>query len=367
MKLIFTTVVSIITIILLATHYGFYKLTLVLFALGGTGAANWYFWILMFLAISFPLSNILVINRDNVFTRAYYYLSALWIGAFAYLLAGAVVAALLSIIFSVVGLPPFSPRWALAILALMMLVVIYAYRNAMIPRVKRVQVPISNLPDIWKQRRIVFVSDIHVGAILRRGFLQKVVNEINRLEPSLVLIGGDLFDGGGSKISSLIEPINELAPELGIFMITGNHETYIRQEIAVAAIKSTSIRLLRNEVVDIDGVQLVGIDYPTPGRPNNPEELLKQLDRKKPTILMFHEPRRIGLFKKYGVNLHLAGHTHRGQIWPFNHLTKLVYKGLDYGLHTDGDFNLYCSCGVGTWGPPFRTMSRSEIVLLELN
>jgi hypothetical protein len=252
------------------------------------------------------------------------------------------------------------------VIGLGLIVAAFAYCNANFPEIKIINVKLKNLPEAWKTRRTVFISDIHLGAILRMSFLERVVGRIKELKPDILLIGGDLFDGGGSDLRALIEPINQLTPEFGCFMVTGNHETYIHHRSAVDAIESTRIRLLQDEIVELDGVQLVGIDYPRPGRNNNPEDVLKKLDRDKPTILLYHEPRRVALFKKYGVNLHLAGHTHRGQIWPFNYVTRLVYKGLDYGLHTDGDFNLYCSCGVGTWGPPFRAGSRSEIVLMRL-
>lgn len=366
MRLIFSIVVSVITIILMGAHYGFYKLTVVILELGGTSFADRYFGIVMFLGLSFTLSNLLVFSRDNLLTRVYYTLSAIWTGSFFYVLLAALTAGLLTILLPLTGLPGLNPAGALVVITLAVPVLLFAYRNAMMPRVKRIGVRIRHLPDSWRRRRVVFVSDLHIGAILRRGFLRRVVNRIKQVDPDLVLIGGDLFDGGGANMASLITPIDEIKAELGVFMITGNHETYIHQESALNAINSTQIRLLQNKVVELEGLQLVGIDYPSPGNKDDPEEVLRQLDSDMPTILLYHEPRKTDLFKKYGVNLHLAGHTHRGQIWPFNYITKLVYKGLDYGLHTDGDFNLYCSCGVGTWGPPFRTASRSEIVVVEL-
>ncbi len=366
LRWLFLIVVTIIAAILLGAHYSFYRITVALFGLDSGPGVNLYFWIMMALAISFPVSNLLVVGLDSFLTRAYYFLSALWIGAFFYLLLGAVVAGIVSLLSIAFGQTPLPHTIALLIMGISVLVIVVAYRNAMVPQVKTIRVTIAGLPEIWRKRSVVFISDIHLGAILRSGFLQRVVSRIDSLNPDLVLIGGDLFDGGGSNMNKLLEPLDQLQPELGIYMITGNHETYIHQQAALEAINSTRIRLLQNEYVEIDGLQLAGVEYPAMGEKSDPEEMLQRLDRNKPTILMFHEPRRVELFKKYGVNLHLAGHTHRGQIWPFNHITRLVYKGLDYGLHTDGEFNLYCSCGVGTWGPPFRTMSRSEIVLLEL-
>ncbi len=102
------------------------------------------------------------------------------------------------------------------------------------------------------------------------------------------------------------------------------------------ALQSTNVRILRDEIVDLEGVQLVGIDYLTIGNPAKLDSIVAQINPAQPSVVLFHEPRFVEIMKKAGVSLQLAGHTHRGQIWPFNYISKRVYNGLDYGLYTDG-------------------------------
>jgi predicted MPP superfamily phosphohydrolase len=148
---------------------------------------------------------------------------------------------------------------------------------------------------------------------------------------------------------------------------------------------------LDNEVVDLEGLQLVGISFPPfegPRAAKNPIQLKGELDEGKPSILMYHTPTDVGHTKnnprerhyetywtpntrfafarENGIDLQLSGHSHKGQLFPFGFITRLTYKGYDYGLHKEGAFTLYTSSGVGTWGPPMRTGCTPEIVVITL-
>ena len=157
-------------------------------------------------------------------------------------------------------------------------------------------------------------------------------------------------------------------------------------------IKTTDFKVLDNEVIDIEGLQIVGISFPEYQMKNDVRHLLTEsgsYDPGKPSILLYHTPTNIeehhtdrgsqqantywfpdtsmDLAKEVGIDLQLSGHTHRGQLFPFGLLTKLIYKGYDYGLHEDDGFQIYVSSGVGTWGPPMRIGAQPEIVVIRLS
>ena len=160
-----------------------------------------------------------------------------------------------------------------------------------------------------------------------------------------------------------------LDPERGIFFITGNHENFLGTDQVFAAFQNTRVRILQDQVVDVDGLKVIGISYPKRGENKDVVGVLHSLEKYfagKPNVFLFHAPVHIEEFKNSGVNLQLSGHTHRGQIFPFRYITELVYKGHDYGLYRMGDYTLYTTNGAGTWGPAMRTGNTPEIVVVTL-
>jgi predicted MPP superfamily phosphohydrolase len=268
----------------------------------------------------------------------------------------------------------------------------YGFRKARNPVLTRIGVKIEGLPEQWRNKTIVQLSDVHLGAFQGTGFFSKIVERVNNLHPELVLITGDLFDGMGGDLPSFIPLLNSLEAVSGVFFVTGNHEGYLGLKEPLQVLEQTKIKVLDNEVVDIQGLQIVGIPFPERGNDNKAVALLTEdssYDPNKPAILMYHTPTNIGesqqdrasqrrgiywsvgtnitLAKKAGIDLQLSGHTHHGQFFPFVYLTGIIYAGRDYGLHQDGTFQLFVSSGTGTWGPPFRTGCVSEIVAIELH
>lgn len=130
-------------------------------------------------------------------------------------------------------------------------------------------------------------------------------------------------------------------------------------------IKNTGVNIIDNEVVDFQGIQIVGVSYHMV--PEHLEQELSKLnlDKNKPTVLMYHEPRDSEVANKFGVDLMLSGHTHNGQLFPFNLFVLMVYPKI-YGVYDIGDMILRVSSGTGTWGPPMRLGSNNEITFLDL-
>jgi hypothetical protein len=235
---------------------------------------------------------------------------------------------------------------------------------------KNIDVKIKNLPARWKNKKIIQISDVHLGQVNQKEFLEKIVSKINLVSPEMVLITGDLFDGMDGILASVLQPLKKIDPPKGIFFITGNHETYLGLNNIFKEIKKTPIKVIRNEVLSISGLKIIGIDYPEQGEKSDiisKLELLKKDYFGKPNILLHHTPVNISQIKKMGINLELCGHTHNGQIFPFDLITKLIYRNYNYGLYSSGNYTLYTTNGVGTWGPTMRLGNIPEIVVITLN
>ncbi|MBS2014094.1 MAG: metallophosphoesterase [Deltaproteobacteria bacterium] len=233
--------------------------------------------------------------------------------------------------------------------------------------VARVKVTIDKLAKARSGYRIVQISDVHVGPTIGRGFIEDVVARINALEPDLVAITGDLVDGSVEELAEHVAPLGKIRAKDGVFFVTGNHEYYSGAEAWLAHLGKLGIRALRNERVRIggdEGFDLAGIDDPT----SSLSDLRKALagrDAARACVLLAHQPRAIGLADELGVDLQLSGHTHGGQMIPWNFLVRLQQPFVA-GLHKLARAQIYVSRGTGYWGPPMRVGAPAEITEIEL-
>ena len=213
------------------------------------------------------------------------------------------------------------------------------------------------------------LSDVHLGRILGADFLSRVVAKVNAQNPAMVLITGDLFDGADGNLEELVAPLNRLVAPQGIYFVTGNHETYLGVQRSCAALRNTPVRVLADECVVIDGLQVIGISYPERGHALGFAEKMAKLpgfDPALPSILLYHSPTQVAEAKAAGINLQLSGHVHQGQIFPLQFITRLMFGRYYHGLHTEGDYTLYTTSGAGVWGPTMRTGNHPEIVVIHL-
>jgi predicted MPP superfamily phosphohydrolase len=158
----------------------------------------------------------------------------------------------------------------------------------------------------------------------------------------------------------------------GSYFVAGNHEYYLMKKDAAdfaKSLKEVGVRVLHNEKIDLDGVQLIGIDDKSASEKGNLAKIFDDMtiDGSKPSIFLRHAPFDLDLTAQKGFSLALFGHTHQGQIFPLNLLTSKIYNGYDYGLKSHGSMQIYTSSGVGTWGPPLRLGTKSEIVVIEFS
>ncbi len=247
----------------------------------------------------------------------------------------------------------------------------YNIYNAYNIKIKNISIPMKNLPDFWKGKKIIQLSDVHLGNINGADFMQKVADLTNAQKPDAIVITGDLFDGMDGNLTPLIAPLNSLKAPEGIYYVTGNHEIYLGLDKVLQIISQTDIQFIDDRVVHKDGLQFAGISYGQDLQPQDIKSILeadKNYDKNMPTVLLYHIPlpSKIEEAQQMGVDLQLSGHTHVGQLLPFKLITEIVYKGYDYGLHKIGDFYEYTSSGVGTWGPPMRSGNNPEIVSITL-
>jgi len=239
--------------------------------------------------------------------------------------------------------------------------------NANWTRVRRISVKLPNLPELWRGRVAALVSDLHLGHVKNLGFVRRIVRLITRLRPDVVFIAGDLYDGTAVDIWRLAEPLGALSAPLGSFFVAGNHEEFRDHTHYLQAVSRSGVRVLNNEKVTIDGLQIIGVHYSDATDAQHFRKVLRStgVDRKEPSVLLTHAPDRLRVSEEEGISLQLSGHTHRGQFFPFTWLTKRIYGQYVYGLKRLGKMLVYVSAGAGTWGPPLRLGSSPEIVLIQ--
>lgn len=321
---------------------------------------KWLFW---FSGLSFPaamlLSRLLKIHLLN-------YYAFVWMGVIAISFFIFLVQRLLALIFS-----SHAKALAIGALAVIGIISLISLINGLgFPRVKRVTIPMKNLPQQLSGFSIVQLSDVHLEAYSSKKRLARIVDKINSLKPDLVVITGDLIDGNICEEPSFCLQLKRLDAAHGVLAITGNHEFYAGLDIFKEMAKQSNIKILRNKTITIaDTLQIIGLDDDAgkqfgikgPGL----DALIKTCDQNKPIILLFHRPLRFDEAAAKGVDLQLSGHTHAGQIPPADIMVWLIYK-YPWGLYKKGDAYIYTSSGTGLWGPPMRFLSRNEIVYITL-
>lgn len=242
------------------------------------------------------------------------------------------------------------------------------------PAVRKVEIPLKNLPASFDGFTIAQISDLHVGPMIDRAYAQNVVDITNGLKPDLIALTGDFVDGSVDDLSEHVAPLAELHAPHGKYYITGNHEYYSGVEAWIEKFKSLGARVLLNEHEVIrrgDGaVVLAGVtDYSTRTMPAphacNVDQSVAGAPQGLIKILLAHQPATYKMAHAAGVDLQLSGHTHAGQYFPFSMFIGLVQRYYK-GLNRHEAMWVYVNVGTGFWGPPLRTALPSEITLITL-
>jgi uncharacterized protein len=323
--------------------------------------------VLALLSVSFVVASLLAWRSSHVVVRVLYRISAVWLGflSFCFLAACSFWAVYAG--GRLVGLHPNGRVLVALFFGLAVLASLYGVINAAWTRVRRVAVKLPNLPESWRGRVAALVSDTHLGHVRGARFLQRIVTTLTRLQPDIVFIAGDMYDGTVAKVHELAAPLAKLVAPFGLYFVAGNHEEFSDSNKYFDAVKQSGVRVLNSEKVTVDGLQIVGVHY----RDSTNDERFRAalrgaaVDRNRASILLTHAPDRVSIAEEEGFSLQLSGHTHGGQFFPFTWITSRLYGKFVYGLQRLGNLLVYTSYGAGTWGPPLRVGTKPEIVLLQ--
>jgi predicted MPP superfamily phosphohydrolase len=264
---------------------------------------------------------------------------------------------------------------ALAVPALALLLTALGYLNARRrARVRTVEVPIEGLPEALRGFSIAQITDIHVGATIKRDYVERIVSAVNELDADMVAVTGDLVDGSVARLSPHTQPLARLSARHGAFFVTGNHEYYSGAHAWIDEMRRLGLSVLLNEHVVLDhdgaavvvaGVTDISAHHFDPSHRSDPAGAVAGAPGDAIKVLLAHQPRTALVAQGAGYHLQLSGHTHGGQFFPWNYVVKL-FEPFSTGLYRLGGLRLYVSRGTGYWGPPKRFGAPSEITHLRL-
>lgn len=373
---------AIVTTIYILLNYYIYSRGVLAFP-AGSQSRMWFtiiFWTIVstFIAARF-LERLWVCHFTGVIT---------WIGSFwlAFMLYFFLTILLIDLVRLINHFLPFLPGFLLAdpsrtrliifwsTLATVSIVVAGGYINARNPVVRKLQIEINKTVSGSKSLRIAMASDIHLGTIIRKDKANELVESINREHPDIILFAGDVVDEDLAPVikDNIGESLARLKAPLGVYAITGNHEFIGGAEPAVKYLTEHGITMVRDTAILIDQRFYIAgrEDRDKPrftGRSRKElDVVLKSVDFSFPVILMDHQPYNLDQIEKAGVDLTLSGHTHHGQLWPLNYITRAIFE-VSRGYMKKGDLHIYVSNGFGTWGPPVRIGNRPEIVIIDIS
>lgn len=360
--------ISLLQAFLFAAHWFIFH-TIVSFLTVDPALALFLRITLYLLSFSFIIAAVLSHRFDNPVVSVIYRIAAVWLGLLNFLFWASCLCWVTW--YAVDMLAPSTamssrPTIAAVFFGLAFAALLYGLINARNIRERRIPIALPNLPPTWKGRTALLITDVHLGNINGARFSQRIAEIARRLNPDVIFIAGDLYDGTPIEPSRLAAPFFELAPPLGIYFSGGNHEEFGDVRAYEAALRSGGIRVLHNERVDVDGLQVIGVSYSSSAYPAHIHAILErlQLNGGPASVLLNHVPHRLPIVDQFGVSLQVSGHTHGGQIFPFTLATRWAFGKYTYGLQRFGKLQVLTSSGVGTWGPPMRVGTHPEVVLI---
>jgi uncharacterized protein len=324
-------------------------------------------FVLGVLSLTFVAASLLAFRYTNSAVRVFYRAAAVWAGLLSFLFLAAISSWMIFGIARVAGLDVNFHRMVEVLFSAAIVAGLFGVFNANWTRITRTTVRLANLPEAWRGRTAALISDVHLGHVRNGGFLRRMVTKILREAPDAIFIAGDLYDGTAIDARRAAEPLNKLTAPHGVYFVAGNHEQFGDDSKYLGAIAAAGVRVLSNEKVEVDGLQIIGVPYRSAARNRDFASALKsmRLDRNRASILLVHAPDHPEIAEAAGVSLQLSGHTHLGQFIPWSWMARRVYRQFVYGLSQIGKMQVFTSSGAGTWGPPLRLGSNPEIVFLQ--
>jgi hypothetical protein len=358
---------AILTVVF-AAHYFLFQSLVYLLGITNQVYLNIIKNIFIFLPLSFIFASILINRFSNIFVRLYYIIAASWFGIALYFTAACLLAYFIIFLGKFFAFDINQKKLIISLFLATTAIIIYGIIAAQNIKIKELNITLPNLPSEWRGKTAIFISDLHLGTIDNYEFAAKVSDQIDNLKPDMLLIGGDFYDGQANvNLNRLAQIFSTIKTPLGKFFVTGNHEEFGDNTKYINAITKAGIKVLDNEMSEINGMQIIGVDYKSAYNKDDYETILKNLniDKNKPSILLRHVPDKIKVASKFGISLELCGHAHGGQLFPIQIIEHFLYDGFQYGLKKSDSTIVYTSSGVGTWGPPMRILAAPEIVKIK--
>src|SRR5260370_11096522 len=308
------------------------------------------------LSVSFLSATLLAFRFTNPVVRAFYRVAAVWLGIVSFLFFAAGASWVIFAVTRLSGLDANFHRIVEVLYAVAALSGVLGVMNAGWTRIRRITVGLENLPETWRGRAAALVTDLHLGHVRDCGFLQRIVAKVMSENPDAVFLAGDLYDGTAIDAAKAAEPLRGLRAPQGTYFVAGNHEQFGDDSRYLQAVRSAGVRVLHNEKVEADQLQIVCVPYNHASRDEHFQNVLRQsgLDRNSASIVLTHAPDRPHIAEREGISLQVSGHTHVGQFYPWTWMARRIYRQFVYGLSRIGKMLIYTSSGAGPWGPPLR-------------
>jgi predicted MPP superfamily phosphohydrolase len=347
-------------------------------AMSGFGIARpilmwiWFAWVL-----TFPVGRFLEGATHNGFSRILVVAGSVYLAVMASLFLLFLVSDLIHLILRLIPVASVrsaasSAKWPLVsasmVVAVTLLSTLAGAWNAATIRVRTLELEVPKAVEGMRELRIAALSDTHFGTVLGRRHMEKVAARIREIDPDIILFCGDIFDEDLTEAAeqNVAEAIRALPARYGIFAVLGNHEHFHNPRKAVEYLRSAGVVVLEDSIATVtDRIRIIGRKDRQAGFRMSVTELVRSTDSADVRILLDHQPFHLEEAEKNGIDLQFSGHTHYGQLFPFNYITDLVYE-LSYGYFRKGNSHIVVSSGAGTWGPPVRTAGRTEVVEIRL-
>jgi predicted MPP superfamily phosphohydrolase len=363
----FIVFVAVIQSILFLTHFFIYETWMFGLARSGNISGSWLQVTAGALSVSFLAATLLAFRYSNSAVRTLYRIAAVWLGIVSFLVLAACGSWLVFGLARVAGVNLNFHLIAEVFYVAAVLTGLTGVLNAGFTRIRRITVRLENLPEAWRGRKAALVSDLHLGHVRNGSFLRRIVAKVMRENPDAVFLAGDLYDGTAIDAAKAAEPLRGLRAPHGTYFVAGNHEQFGDDSRYLRAVSNAGVRVLHNEKVEADQLQIVGVPYNHATQDEHFRSVLQKIgvDRNRASILLTHAPDRPHIAEREGISLQVSGHTHVGQFFPWTWMARRIYRQFVYGLSRIGKMLIYTSSGAGTWGPPLRLGSNPEIVLFQ--
>jgi len=363
----FVGFIAVVQALLFLAHLLLYETWTFSAASNAGGGPVWLRTVLGALSVSFLVASLLAWRYTGAAVRAIYKIAAVWLGLLSFLFIAAAAAWLVFGLASVAGLRVNFHTLVEVLFGAAAAAGIYGVFNASWTRITRTTVRLANLPEAWRGRKAALISDVHLGHVRNGSFLRRIVAHVRKEKPDAIFIAGDLYDGTAIDARRAAEPLSQLTAPHGVYFVAGNHEQFGDDSKYLHAVEAAGVRVLRNEKVEAEGLQIIGIPYRHAAHNAHFASVLHGIgvNRERASILLTHAPDHPHIAEAAGVSLQLSGHTHVGQFIPWTWMARRIYRQFVYGLSRIGKMQVFTSSGAGTWGPPLRLGSNPEIVVLE--